>query len=261
MLEKIHYVTLGNYGVAIMLLVILVRLALHPLTRYSQVNMARFQKQLKDIKPELDKIKKKYKGTELREEQMKLYKEKNVNQLAGMLGCLPMLLQMPIWIALYSGLAADIHLRHAAFIPGWINDLSMPDTLMRFVVPFHIWILGYTRNGVNWLPINPLPILLGIAFFFQMRYQMKSQPAPADEQQAQMQKLSQYSILLFPLFLYNEPSGLNLYICASTAGGLLDTWLVRKQLFKEGLLPQTKKQKAAALALAAAEESKSSEAE
>jgi YidC/Oxa1 family membrane protein insertase len=66
---------------------------------------------------------------------------------------------------------------------------------------------------------------------------MASQPKPADEQQAQMQKISQYMIFIFPLFLYNAPSGLNLYIFASTMAGLLDTWLVRKTLKKQGILP------------------------
>ena len=69
-----------------------------------------------------------------------------------------------------------------------------------------------------------------------MKVTTASQPKPADEQQAQMAKISQYMIFIFPLFLYNAPSGLNLYIFASTMGGLLDTYLVRKTLKKRGIL-------------------------
>jgi len=94
-----------------------------------------------------------------------------------------------------------------------------------------------------WLPLlgdiygfNLLPILLAGVFFFQMKVSTATQPKPADEQQAQMQKMSQYMIFIFPLFLYNAPSGLNLYIFASTMGGLLDTYLVRKTLKKQGIL-------------------------
>ena len=83
----------------------------------------------------------------------------------------------------------------------------------------------------------PADRLAAIVFFFNMKVSMASQPKPADEQQAQMQKWSQYSIFMVPLFLYNAPSGSNLYMFASTMGGLLDTYLVRKALKKQGILP------------------------
>ncbi len=221
-----------NYGVAIMILVIVVRLLLHPLTRYSQVSMITVQRKMAAIQPEMERIRKKYAKDKKRQqlELMSLYKERHINPAAGVLGCLPMLLQMPIWIALYSGLQVDIDLRHAGFIPGWITDLSSPDTLMTFRTPFHVWVFGYVWHGQDFLAFNLLPILLGIAFFFQMRYQMKLTPAAADPQQRQAQKISQFSVFLFPVFLYNVPSGLNLYICASTLAGLIDTWRIRRHL-------------------------------
>jgi YidC/Oxa1 family membrane protein insertase len=146
---------------------------------------------------------------------------------------------MPIWAALYSGLRTDIDLRHASFIPGWINDLSYPDTIF----PATLNALGHPLFSIPLVGdiygLNLLPLLLAGVFFFQMKVNTATQPKPADEQQAQMQKMSSYMIFLFPLFLYNAPSGLNLYIFASTMGGLFDTWLVRKTLKKRGILPAT----------------------
>ena len=231
-LDLIHHYIVGNYGVAIMILVLAVRLLLHPLTRWGQVNMTTMQRKMAKVQPEMDRIRAKFAKDKQRQqaEIMALYKERNINPAASVLGCLPMLLQMPIWIALYSGLAVDIDLRQAGFIPGWITDLANPDTLATFHTPFSVWFLGYTYHGQDFVSINLLPVLLGIVFFFQMRFQMRLAPTPTDPQQAQTQKISQFMVILFPLFLYNAPSGLNLYICASTVGGLIDTTLVRRHL-------------------------------
>lgn len=232
MLDWIHVISFGNYGVAIIILVLVVRLLLHPLTRYSQIQMAVMSKKMAGVAPELERAKKRYAkdNKAYQEEMMRIYREHKINPAGGVLGCAPMLLQTPIWIALYAGLAVDIDLRHAGFIPGWINDLSNPDTIMHWN-PVSIPLLGAVGG------LNLLPLLLGVAFFFQMRFQMATQPKSADDQQQQMQKISQWMIMIFPVFLYNAPSGLNLYIFASTAGGLIDTWIVRKSLRKRGLLP------------------------
>jgi YidC/Oxa1 family membrane protein insertase len=225
-----------------MILVIVVRAALHPLTRASQINMAVMGKKMKDIQPQIEASKKKYANNKQKqsEDMMRIYRENKVNPAGGIMGCLPMLIQMPIWAALWSGLRTDIDLRHASFIPGWISDLSNPDTILPQVLPtlgtplFKIPLIGMEIYG-----LNLLPLLLTAVFFIQMKVTTASQPNPADDQQAQMQKMSQYMIFIFPLFLYNAPSGLNLYIFASTLGGLVDTWLVRKTLKKRGILPAT----------------------
>jgi len=99
---------------------------------------------------------------------------------------------------------------------------------------FTIPLLGWDVYG-----LNLLPLLLAAVFYIQMKVSTATQPKPADEQQAQMQKMSSYMIFLFPLMLYNAPSGLNLYIFASTMGGLLDTYIVRKALKKQGILAPT----------------------
>ncbi|MGN6367217.1 MAG: YidC/Oxa1 family insertase periplasmic-domain containing protein [Phycisphaerae bacterium] len=225
------YITFHNYGIAIFVLVILVRAILHPLTKSSQINMATMAKKMNVIKPKVDAIKKKYANDKKREqeEMMRIYRENNVNPAGGIMGCLPMVIQMPIWIAMYQGLWNDLDLRHAAFIPGWINDLAAPDAL--FALPaFTLPLLGKVQS------FNLLPILLGIGFFFQMKIQTASQPKPADEQQAQMQKMSQWMFLILPIFLYNAPAGLNLYYFASTTAGLVDMYIVRKTLKKRGIL-------------------------
>lgn len=228
------YLVVRNYGLAIMVLVIAVRICLHPLTRMSQVSMARSQRKMAVLAPEMQLLKEKYgkDRAKLNQEMMALYSKHGVNPAGTVLGCLPMLLQMPIWIALYSGLAVDIDLRQASFIPGWINDLANPDSIAVFHTPFHIPILGYMYHGQSYMALNLLPILLGIVFFFQMRFQMRLAPKPTDPQQKQAQAISQYMILILPIVLYNAPSGLNLYICASTLGGLLDMWLVRRHIKK-----------------------------
>lgn len=232
-------IAFGNYGIAIMILVIVVRAILHPLTRASQVNMAKMGKQMRDVQPQLEAMKKRYADNKKKqsEEMMRIYRENKINPAGGIMGCLPMLIQMPIWAALYAGLRSDIDLRHAAFIPGWINDLASPDKIL----PSGALVLGHPVFTLPLLGdvygLNLLPLLLAAVFYFQMKVTTATQPPPADEQQAQMAKMSKYMIFLFPLMLYNAPSGLNLYIFASTMGGLLDTYLVRKTLRKQGILP------------------------
>jgi YidC/Oxa1 family membrane protein insertase len=229
-------IAFGNYGIAIIILVFIVKALMHPLTRRGQISMATMSKKMKDIQPIVEASKKKYAKDRQKqnEEMMRIYREHNVNPAGGVMGCLPMMLQTPIWIAVWTGLSTDIDLRHAAFIPGWINDLSGPDQTITFA-PVHIPLLSSLIGPIS--ALNLLPILLGLVVFVQMKVQMASQPRPADDQQAQMQKISSYMVLVFPLFLYTMPSGINLYYFASTLGGLVDTYFVRKSLKKKGILP------------------------
>jgi len=217
LLEVFSKVALGNYGVAIIILVFLVRLILHPLTKKSQVSMMRMQK----LAPQIQKLKEKYADDKnaLNKEMMKVYKEQGASPL---LGCLPMLLQMPIWIALYTGLRCAYELRHASFLPFWITDLAAPDALFVFSRPLPL--IGTT--------FNLLPILLGIAMFLQSKYGPGSaQAATGSDQAQQTQKMMKYMMPAMMLFIfYNMPSGLNLYIMASTFAGLIDQYLVRKHI-------------------------------
>ena len=219
LLELFSKVALGNYGVAIIMLVLLVRLVMHPLTKKSQVSMMGMQK----LGPKVQALKDKYADNKdaLNREMAQLYKEQGPAQL---LGCLPMLLQMPIWVALYTGLNASVELRHAAFLPVWITDLAAPDAL--FHLPSTLPLIGDS--------FNLLPILLGAAMFFQMKYSPQSAAAATSPEQAQQQKMMKLMMpAMMLVFFYKAPSGLTLYIMASTFAGLVDQHYVRKHIEKK----------------------------
>jgi len=210
-------IAFGNYGVAIILLVLLVRLVLHPLTKRGQISMMGMQK----LGPAMQKLKEKYGDDKnaLNKEMMKLYKEQGASPL---LGCLPMFLQTPIWIALYTGLSAAVELRHAAFLPVWITDLSVPDALFAF--PHTIPWIGPTFNF--------LPLLLAVAMYLQQKYSPTTPQATTGSDQAQQtQKMMKYMLPgMMVVFFYKAPSGLTLYIMASTFAGILDQYFVRKHI-------------------------------
>ncbi|HVT87351.1 MAG TPA: YidC/Oxa1 family insertase periplasmic-domain containing protein [Tepidisphaeraceae bacterium] len=218
LLRGLHTLFLGDWGLAIIGLVVLVRFILHPVTRRSQISMSRMSK----MGPEVERLKKKYGDNkeELNKAMMGLYKEQGI---APILGCLPMLLQMPVWLALWQALQTTFELRHASFLWGltWIHDLSKPDHLLEWSsVPFLFW----TISG-----LNVLPILMGVIFWLQMKYQPK--PASLTPEQEQQQKMMQFMMpVLFPLMLYSGPSGLNLYILTSTGIGIIESKIIRDHL-------------------------------
>jgi len=136
-----------NYGVVIIFFVVMVRILMHPVTKKSQVSMMKMQK----LGPKMEDIKKKYANNkaEMNKKVMELYKKEGVSPVSSML---PMMIQMPIWIALYSAIYANIALRGAAFLPFWITDLSAPDALIRFneiTIPF----VNISLNSFNLLPL------------------------------------------------------------------------------------------------------------
>jgi len=236
LLKGIHAV-MPNYGIAIIILVLFVRLILHPITKKSQVNMQKMQK----LGPKAEEIRKKYAGNkeEINKKTMALYKEQG---MAGnmLLGCLPMVLQMPIWIALYTAVDSNIALRHQGLFPvawHWLTDLSAPDRLIPFSLfgmtqPITIPLLG----GVD--AFNLLPILLCIAMFLQSKYTTQaSVTAATNPQAASQQKMMLYMLpAMMLVFFYSAPSGLNLYIMASTFGGLIEQYFIRKHLRREEAL-------------------------
>jgi membrane protein insertase Oxa1/YidC/SpoIIIJ len=134
---------------------------------------------------------------------------------------------MPIWIALWSALNTTFELRHASFLWGWtwIHDLAKPDRLIRFPgAGFTIPILGTHVDALNLLPI----ILAGV-FYLQQKFTPK--PPTMTPEQAQQQKIMQtMMVFLFPLFLYAQPSGLNLYIMTSTAIGIWESKRIRAHI-------------------------------
>ncbi len=230
------YTFIPNYGVVIIIFVFFVRICLHPLTKKGQVSMSR----MGQLAPKAEEIKKKYANdkAEMNKHVMALYKEQGASPISGML---PMMVQMPIWISLYSAIYASIELRGAAFLPFWITDLSSPDALITFTT-ITLPIFGKINS------FNLLPILMGVAFYLQQKLMPKPAAAASNPQVAQQQKMMMIMMpLLFPLMLYKAPSGLNLYIMASTFAGVIEQFVIRKHIREKeqaeslGLVAVTKK--------------------
>ena len=217
---------LGNYGVVIMILVFLVRLLLHPITKKSQVSMMKMQK----LGPKMQEIQKKYANNkaEMNKQVMAMYREQGVSPVSGML---PMFLQMPIWIALWTAVNTSIDIRGAGFLPVWITDLASPDQL--FAIPFAAKMQTIPLFGAI-VPdyFNLLPILMGVVMYLQQKMMPTSQPsAQTNPQIAQQQKMMMIMMpLLFPVMLYSGPSGVNLYIMSSITAGVIEQKVVRKHL-------------------------------
>ncbi|MHC4679878.1 MAG: membrane protein insertase YidC [Planctomycetota bacterium] len=218
-LMKLMYTVVRNYGVVIIILVFLMRLVMHPVTKKSQVSMSK----MSTLAPKVEEIKKKYANNkaEMNKQMMALYREQGASPVMGML---PMMVQMPIWIALWSAVYASIDLRGAAFLPFWITDLSAPDALFRFPA-VTLPLFGKLDS------FNLLPILMGVAFYLQQRLMPSQAGAAANPQMAQQQKMMKIMLpLMFPLFLYKGPSGVNLYIMASTFAGVIEQHVIRKHI-------------------------------
>ncbi len=183
---KFFHRYVGNYGLAIILLTVLIRILFWPLNHLSYKSM----KKMQEIQPLIQKIREKYKDDpqRLNQELMHLYRTYKINPFSG---CLPILIQIPVFFALYKVLLQAIELRHAPFF-GWIQDLSAPD---RLPVGFDIPYLGG-------LPV--LTILMGLSMYFQQ----KLSPTSLDPTQA---KIMLFMPLFFTVLFVNFPSGLVLY--------------------------------------------------
>ena len=179
-----------NYGIAIILLTVLIKILFWPLTHKSYKSMKEMQK----LQPLMAKIREKHKGNreQMNKELMGLYKTYKVNPMGG---CLPMVIQIPVFFALFRILGNSIELRHAPFFL-WINDLSAPDRLFRFSfeVPF--------MSPPYGIPV--LTLLMGASMFLQQ----KMTPTPGDPTQAKIMLLLP---IIFTVMFINFPSGLVLY--------------------------------------------------
>ena len=224
-----------DWGVAIIILVFVVRAILHPITRKGQIGMQKSAKAMGEIKPELDKLRERFPNDneKMRQEQMRLMQEKGVNPLGCATGMLPMFLQMPIWIALYAVLffAFDLRQQWAFYgffqlFDGWsfMGDLSAPDNFIDFGVQKQF--LFFTFTG-----INLLPLLMGVVFFIQQKYMAPPPSATMTEDQKKQQKLMKIMMLvMFPIMLYGAPSGLTLYILTSSIIGTTESRFIRKHI-------------------------------
>ncbi len=199
------------YGMAIILITLLVKLVFMPLAWHSTRSM----KRMTALQPQLKALREKYKEDPQRMyyEQQKLFKENNVSQTGG---CLPMLVQIPVFFAMFNTFRGAIEIRNASFL--WVADLSMPDPIFG-------------------LPIHPLAILTGATMFLQQ----KLQPMP-DPNQARMMNIMS---LVFVVFFYNMPAGLTLYMTVNQLTSILQMLLFRRWEKKAGATPVAPQKKAA----------------
>ncbi len=193
MLDKVYLAT-GNFGIAILILTVFMRVAFFPLQTRAVLNMNK----MKVLQPEVAKLRELYGDDKVRlnQETMALYKKVGANPLAG---CLPIAVQIPVFFSLYKVLFVTIEMRHAPFY-GWIKDLSAPD-------PTSIWTLF---GAIPWVPPHFLP-QLGVwpmVYCASMYLQQRMNPQPPDPVQARMM---QFMPLFFMFMLGNFPAGLVIY--------------------------------------------------
>ncbi len=194
-LDSVHKV-LGNWGWSIIVLTLLVKIALMPIANKSYHSMAK----MRAVAPRLQALKEEYGDDRMRmsQEMMRIYKEEKVNPMAG---CLPIFLQMPIFLALYWVLVESVQLRHAPWI-GWIQDLSSMD------------------------PLFILPLIMGAAMFFQQHLN----PQPTDPMQARVMK---FMPVIFTVFMLFFPAGLVLYWTVNNLFSMAQQYVINKKVEKE----------------------------
>ncbi|MCG3147359.1 MAG: Membrane protein insertase YidC [Verrucomicrobiae bacterium] len=207
------YGIIPSYGIAIILVTLVLKIVFWPIQAKSMASM----KQMQKFQPQVAKLKEKYKDDpqRLNQETMKLYKEHKINPFAG---CLPMLVQLPVLMAFYKVLISDIGTRGVPFL--WIKDLAQPDTI--FMVA-----------GIG---LNPLPIIMtGL-----MVWQQKITPQTGDPQQA---KMMMFMPLIMLIFFYNTASGLTLYWTFQQLLSIVQQWWSMRKEQKAGTAPMAAKPK------------------
>ena len=207
-LSKI-YAVVQNWGLAIILLTVLIKAAFYPLSAKSYRSMA----QMRELAPRLQSMKEKFGDDKQKMQQamMEMYRTEKINPMSG---CLPILIQIPVFIALYWMILGTVELRNAPFF-GWIQDLSAPDTLF---------------GTLPWLnmPIGLLPILMGATMIIQTSLN----PAPTDPIQAQVMKVMP---IVFSIFFFFFPAGLVLYWLVNNILSIAQQWYVNKTIHAAAL--------------------------
>lgn len=206
------YGILGNFGLAILLLTVLIKLAFFPLANKSYRAMSR----LKLLQPKMVAMRERYADdkAKMNEAMMRLYKEEKVNPAAG---CLPMIVQIPVFFALYKVLFVSIEMRQAPFY-GWIKDLSAPDPTSLFNL----------FGLIPWSPpeimlIGVWPLLMGLTMWLQQ----KLNPAPADPMQA---KIFMFLPIVFTFMLARFPAGLVIYWAWNNILSIAQQWVIMRRM-------------------------------
>jgi YidC/Oxa1 family membrane protein insertase len=214
LLDKL-YGAVGNFGVAILLLTVIMRVIFFPLQTRAVISMNK----MKTLQPEVAKLRELYgeDKVKLNQETMALYKRVGANPLGG---CLPIVLQIPVFFSLYKVLYVTIEMRHAPFF-GWIHDLSAPD-------PTTVWNLF---GLIPWVPPHFLPALgvWPIVYCGSMFLQQRMNPAPPDPVQARMM---QFMPIMFMFMLGNFASGLVIYWTWSNALVILQQYVITRHVAK-----------------------------
>lgn len=225
MLGILHffYSFVRNYGIAIIMLTVLVRGMMFPLSRKQALNMAKMQ----ELKPEMDRIAEKYKGdVEKRTKaQQELFRKHNYNPMGG---CLMMFLQLPIFIGLYRSLVVDVELRDAPLFSHairWCSNLAAPDMLYDWS-----WFMPQMINSGNGMfalgpYLNILPLVTVALFLVQQKMFM---PPPTNEQARMQMKIMQYMMIFMAVLFYKVAAGLCIYFIASSLWGMAERKLLPK---------------------------------
>ena len=209
---------LGNFGLAVIAFTVVVKLVFFPLANKSYRSMGK----MRLLSPKIQQIRERHADDRMamNKEMMELYKKEQINPAAG---CLPVLLQIPVFFALYKVLFVTIEMRHAPFF-GWITDLSAPDPTSVFNV------FGLLPFGVDFLPpfmqLGAWPIMMGLSMFFQMRLN----PAPPDPVQA---RIFQFMPLIFTFLLATFPAGLVIYWTWNNLLSMAQQWYIIRSIAKE----------------------------
>ena len=200
-----------NFGVTILILTVLVRLAFFPIANKQYASMAKMKK----LQPQMEALRERYKDDKVKQQQemMELYKREKVNPIAG---CLPVLLQIPVFFALYKVLYITIDMRHAPFF-GWIKDLSAPDPTSLFnlfgLLPF---------AAPDYLHIGVWPVIMGITMWLQMQLNPQ-QPDPVQQQ------IFNWMPVMFTFLLASFPAGLVIYWAWSNILSLSQQYFIMKR--------------------------------
>jgi YidC/Oxa1 family membrane protein insertase len=211
------YSVLGNFGLAILLLTVIVKLLFFPLANKSYKAMSK----MKLLQPEMLKLREKYGDDKARlnEEMMALYKRVGANPLAG---CLPVVIQIPVFFSLYKVLFVTIEMRHAPFF-GWIHDLSAPDPTS---IANLFGLLPFDPHGIpvigSFLMIGAWPLIMGGTMFLQQ----KLNPQPADPVQA---KMFMFLPIIFTYMLASFPAGLVIYWAWNNTLSVLQQWVIMRR--------------------------------
>ena len=232
MIAMLHvfYGICGNYGISIILLTVVVRLCLFPISRKQAKSMVAMQA----LKPEMDRIKEKYKNDMQKQSQemQELYRKHNINPLGG---CLPMFIQLPIMMGLYRSLMVDVELRQAPLISEsvrWCSNLAAPDMFF----DWSSFMPGFITSGEGIFGLGPylnvLPLVTIALFILQQKMFM---PEAANEQAAMQQKIMQYMMIFMGLLFFKVASGLCVYFITSSIWGIAERKLIPPPTAATGL--------------------------